>query len=195
MKKTHLLLPILLLATAITACTADYDEPEQPTTRQDEVPADSVGMTSPDNPEKDYTVISAVPVSDDVKAFFDEALPYFPIGYPTFAFAIDTYDSRFFVINNEEQLSDVYIGEKPLPQLDFENYTLIIGRQCLGGGPDYLDSVYLQVSDNSCVLTIHVSEPRWSYAAVYNMYFWGLFPKIEKEIDKNILCIKKEYDE
>ena len=39
MKKLFYLLGTLLLTAALAACSSDYDEPEQPNSHQDEVPA------------------------------------------------------------------------------------------------------------------------------------------------------------
>ena len=79
MKKLFYLLNGLLLTAALAACSSDYDDPpEQPNSHQDEVSVDSVDITPDEGASKDYTVISTVPVSEEVKAFFDEALPYLP---------------------------------------------------------------------------------------------------------------------
>ena len=76
MKKLVYLLGTLLLTAALAACSSDYDNPpEQPNSHQNEVSLDSVDITQDEGASKDYTVISTVPVSQEVKAFFDEALP------------------------------------------------------------------------------------------------------------------------
>lgn len=189
MKKTiRLITPLLLTVAALAACTADYDEPEQPKTRQDEVPADSIKVDSTESTEEGYAVISPVPVSEEVKEFFDEALPYLPMERSPFSFSPNK-DSEFFVINSEQEFRDLYKGEKDLPQLDFEHYTLIIGQMIMGGVSYYLDTIELRIYGDKNVLTIHTREPQYMYCALYNMYFWGVFPKIAKEIDKSILWL------
>ena len=191
MKKTIQLITTLLLAAALASCSADYDEPEQPTTRQDEVPADSIKVDSTESTEEGYTVISPVPVSEDVKAFFDEALPYLPalpIELSPFSFQSNA-NSEFYVINNEKELQNIYKGEKTLPQLDFENNTLIIGQLLMPRESFHLEAIYIRVYGDGNVLTIQTWEPPYQYSALYHMYFWGIFPKMLEEIDNKILWL------
>ena len=191
MKKTIYLLGTLLLTAALAACSSDYDDPpEQPTTRQDEVPADSIKVDSTESTEEGYTVISPVPVSEEVKAFFDEALPYLPdlhLEVSPFSFQSNA-NSEFYVINNEKELQNIYKGEKTLPQLDFENNTLIIGQLPMSGG-SFLEAIYIRVYGDGNVLTIQTWEPPYQYSALYHMFFWGIFPKMLEEIDNKILWL------
>ena len=186
------LLALFLLTAALAACSSDYDDPpEQPDSHQDEVSVDSVGITQDEGTSKDYTVISTVPVSEEVKAFFDEALPYLPnlpVELSPFSFQPNK-ESEFFVINNEQELRNLYKGEKDLPQLDFEHYTLIIGQMLMGAASYHLDAIKVRIYEDKNVLSIYTREPQYVYCTLYNMYFWGVFPKIEKEIDNNILWL------
>ena len=199
MKKTIYLFGTLLLTATLAACSSDYDNPpEQPNSHQNEVSVDSVDSTQDEGASKDYTVISTVPVSEEVKAFFDEALPYLPglpIELSPFLFQSNV-NSEFFVINSEQELQNLYKGEKPLPQLDLEQNTLIIGQMLMPGESFYLESVELRVYDDRNVLTVYTREPPYIYTSLYNLYFWGTFPKIVKEIDKHILNInnKESYE-
>jgi hypothetical protein len=194
MKKTIYLLGTLLLTAALAACSSDYDDPpEQPNSHQDEVPMDSVDITQDEGASKDYTVISTVPVSEEVKAFFDDALPYLPdlhLEVSPFSFQSNA-NSEFYVINNEKELQNIYKGEKTLPQLDFENNTLIIGQLPMSGG-SFLEAIYIRVYGDGNVLTIQTWEPPYQYSALYHMFFWGIFPKMLEEIDKNILLINEK---
>lgn len=192
MKKLFYLFNTLLLTAALAACSSDYDDPpEQPNSHQNEVSVDSVDSTQDEGASKDYTVISTVPVSEEVKAFFDEALPYLPdlpIELSPFSFQANA-NSEFFVINNEKELQNIYKGEKTLPQLDFENNTLIIGQLLMPRESFHLEAIYIRVYGDGNVLTIQTWEPPYQYSALYHMYFWGVFPKIEKEIDNKILWL------
>ncbi|MBQ6195209.1 MAG: hypothetical protein IJK43_12460 [Prevotella sp.] len=191
MKKLFYLLNGLLLTAALAACSSDYDDPpEQPNSHQNEVSVDSVDITQDEGASKDYTVISTVPVSEEVKAFFDEALPYLPdlhLEVSPFSFQSNA-NSEFYVINNEKELQNIYKGEKTLPQLDFENNTLIIGQLPMSGG-SFLEAIYIRVYGDGNVLTIQTWEPPYRYSALYHMFFWGIFPKMLEEIDKNILWL------
>lgn len=186
------LLALFLLTAALAACSSDYDDPpEQPNSHQNEVSVDSVDITQDEGASKDYTVISAVPVSEEVKAFFDEALPYLPdlpIELSPFSFQANA-NSDFFVINNEKELQNIYKGEKTLPQLDFENNTLIIGQLLMPRESFHLEAIYIRVYGDGNVLTIQTWEPPYQYSALYHMYFWGIFPKMLEEIDNKILWL------
>lgn len=191
MKKLFYLLNGLLLTAALAACSSDYDDPpEQPNSHQNEVSVDSVDITQGEGVAKDYTVISTVPVSEEVKAFFDEALPYLPdlhLEVSPFSFQSNA-NSEFYVINNEKELQNIYKGEKTLPQLDFENNTLIIGQLPMSGG-SFLEAIYIRVYGDGNVLTIQTWEPPYRYSALYHMFFWGIFPKMLEEIDNKILWL------
>lgn len=186
------LLALFLLTAGLAACSSDYDDPpEQPNSHQNEVSVDSVGITQDEGASKDYTVISTVPVSEEVKAFFDEALPYLPdlpIELSPFSFQANA-NSDFFVINNEKELQNIYKGEKTLPQLDFENNTLIIGQLLMPRESFHLEAIYIRVYGDGNVLTIQTWEPPYQYSALYHMYFWGIFPKMLEEIDNKILWL------
>ena len=192
MKKLYYLLGTLLLTATLAACSSDYDDPpEQPNSHQNEVSVDSVDSTQDEGASKDYTVISTVPVSEEVKAFFDEALPYLPglpIELSPFLFQSNV-NSDFFVINNEKELQNIYKGEKILPQLDFENNTLIIGQLLMPRESFHLEAIYIRVYGDGNVLTIQTWEPPYQYSALYHMYFWGIFPKMIEEIDNKILWL------
>ncbi len=186
------LLALFLLTAGLAACSSDYDDPpEQPNSHQNEVSVDSVDITQDEGASKDYTVISTVPVSEEVKAFFNEALPYLPnlpVELSPFSFQPNK-ESEFFVINNEQELRNLYKGEKDLPQLDFEHYTLIIGQMLMGAASYHLDAIKVRIYEDKNVLSIYTREPQYVYCTLYNMYFWGVFPKIEKEIDNKILWL------
>ena len=159
MKKLVYLLNGLLLTAALAACSSDYDDP-------------------PEQPNSH-------------QAFFDEALPYLPnlpVELSPFSFQPNK-ESEFFVINNEQELRNLYKGEKDLPQLDFEHYTLIIGQMLMGAASYHLDAIKVRIYEDKNVLSIYTREPQYVYCTLYNMYFWGVFPKIEKEIDNNILWL------
>ena len=186
------LLALFLLTAGLAACSRDYDDPpEQPNSHQNEVSVDSVDITQDEGASKDYTVISTVPVSEEVKAFFDEALPYLPdLHLEVSPFSFQSHaNSEFYVTNNEKELQNIYKGEKTLPQLDFENNTLIIGQLLMPGGSFHLEAIYIRVYGDGNVLTIQTWEPPYQYSALYHMFFWGIFPKMLEEIDNKILWL------
>ena len=181
MKKLFYLLGTLLLTAALAACSSDYDNPpEQPDSHQNETPTDSVEITPDEGAAKDYTVISSVPVSEEVKAFFDEALPN-DKGTPAFTFPSGN-ETEFSEINSQEELESRYIGKDILPEIDFAKFTLIIGKAYMLGMTYHVNSLEIHKYENDQTLCVFTDDPEGLFWMAYNMYFWGLFPKIEQEI-------------
>ena len=181
MKKLFYLLGTLLLTAALAACSSDYDDPpEQPNSHQNEVSVDSVDITPEEGASKDYTVISAVPVSEEVKAFFDEALPN-DKGTPAFTFSSGN-ETEFSKINSQEELESRYIGKDILPEIDFAKYTLIIGKAYMPGLTYHVKAIEIHKYEYNQSLCVFTDDPEGLFWMAYNMYFWGMFPKIEQEI-------------
>ena len=186
MKKLFYLLNGLLLTAALAACSSDYDDPpEQPNSHQNEVSVDSVDSTQDEGASKDYTVISTVPVSEEVKAFFDEALPKEEGNTAYFYFdnhATSSYS--YYVINNEKELRERYKGNKELPIIDFGKYSVIIAKFPVISS---LDNYYLelhQYKDSTISLVFCFKVPDCVYSGTYDSHIWGLFPKIENYINR-----------
>lgn len=183
MKKLAYLFGLFLLTIGLAACSSDYDDPpEQPGSHQQEELTDSIGVNN-DTTEVDstaYTVISAVPVSEEVKAFFDEALPN-ENRTPAFSFSTEN-KAEFFVINSQDELESRYKGESILPEIDFAKFTLIIGKAYMLGMTYHVNSLEIHKYENDQTLCVFTDNPEGLYWMAYNMYFWGLFPKIEQEI-------------
>jgi hypothetical protein len=190
MKKLFYLLNGLLLTAALAACSSEYDDPpEQPNSHQNEVSVDSVDITQDEGAAKDYTVISTIHVSEEVKAFFDEALPmvdeYFNnISSDSVYFNLEperdelSYFS-YVVINNKEEMENRYLGLKELPQIDFNKYTIIIG-DCLLGNSTILSSFSIEVNKycDHNELVIKTSSRTRGHGGCAHTCFWGVFPKI-----------------
>ena len=184
MKKLFYLLNGLLLTAALAACSSDYDDPpEQPNSHQNEVSVDSVEITPEEGASKDYTVISTVPVSQEVKAFFDEALPLYYYERPS-DFIIDWKDEAnpaIHLINSKEEFVSRYIGTSQLPNIDFNTHTLLIGMT-LFVHTHYLDYLEIFSYKDKNELIIHTQLPEYAVSGLVPIRFWGLFPKIEGTI-------------
>jgi hypothetical protein len=189
-KLVYLLSSLFLLSSGFAACSSDYDNPpEQPNSHQNEVPVDSVDITQDEGASKDYTVISTVPVSEEVKAFFDEALPN-DKGTPAFTFPSGN-ETEFSEINSQEELKSRYIGKDILPEIDFAKFTLIIGKAYMLGMTYHVNSLEIHKYENDQTLCVFTDDPEGLFWMAYNMYFWALFPKIEQEIS-NISIIPQK---
>jgi hypothetical protein len=163
---------IILIALGIfSAC----DNQEELNTRS----SDDVVNITPIEPEEGYAEISA---------FFDSELPF------------DTYSKGFFVgsnehsgdevckiINSKKELEDLYSGDKDIPEIDFQHYSLIIGQRImpdLGNRCIKQELVYTTI-DKISILNLYV-ENLYEYkpCMIAPLYFWGLYPKL------NLLNIK-----
>ena len=86
-----------------------------------------------------------------------------------------------YVINSREELADIYLGEKELPEIDFDNYTLILGQQimrCLGF---YVAKKELVIEDDGLVLNLHARNDTPKNGLIMpahqSLTFWDLYPK------------------
>ena len=175
------LLALFLLTAGLAACSSDYDDPpEQPDSHQNDVSVDSVDITQDEGASKDYTVISTVPVSEEVKAFFDEALPNNK-GTPAFTFPSGN-ETEFSEINSQDELESRYKGESILPEIDFAKFTLIIGKAYMPGLTYHVKAIEIHKYEYNQSLCVFTDDPEGLFWMAYNMYFWGMFPKIEQEI-------------
>ncbi len=96
------------------------------------------------------------------------------------------------VINSRQELEEIYLGEKEIPEIDFEKNTLIIGQQimpCLGF---YVAKKELLADDDGLVLTLYAKNDLVNLPlALMNLYYWELYPKLsQKTISVNVI---KEY--
>ena len=202
MKKLVYLFGLFLLIAGLAACSSDYDDPpEQPGSHQNETPTDSIGVNN-DTTEIDstaYTVISTVPVSEEMKAFFDEefAVPENPLEESALyigKFKLNHPEefTTYNIIDSQESFESMYIGNKVLPTIDFDKYNLVYGRYLLGID-ETVDFIDIQVSSKGNRIVLHTT---CTYANDYNMAFssdnsiiyysgiegrlkgfWGIFPK------------------
>ena len=189
-KLVYILSCLFLLSTGFAACSSDYDEPEQPNSHQDEMPVDSAAVDPNNNPSAEYRVITTVPVSDEVKAFFDEALPMTDIYFNDVDFASVEFNLEpehiipaypvYVVFNNEDEMKERYLGEKDLPKIDFEKYTLIIG-DCFLGNSTILESFSIEVHKyfDYNEFVIKTTSATQGHGGCAHSCFWGLFPKID----------------
>ena len=83
------------------------------------------------------------------------------------------------IINNKEEFEEEYTGDSPLPNIDFSNYTLIIGRITLSAGT-FIDDMNIRIENNKrAAIAINcIIDSKGAYTAneLY-YYYWNLFPK------------------
>ena len=149
-----------------------------------------MGCSSDSDDEGDSVVIESVISDDSVTAFFDAELTEYPQSKSFFYDSIFVYDSVFVgmgipmentvhVINSREELVSIYKGNRELPLIDYNKYTLIIGLQrmpCLGF---YLVEKKLVKCDDGLHLRIRARNDAEMFPAeIQGLLYWGLYPKL-----------------
>ena len=101
-------------------------------------------------------------------------------------------ENMVYVINSQQELADIYIGKKKLPEIDFDKYTLIIGQQIMPCRGFYVAKKELLADDSGLILNLYAKNDNEILpCASQNLYFWGLYPKqSQKTITVNAF---KEY--
>ena len=98
-------------------------------------------------------------------------------------------ENMAYVINSRQELADVYLGDKELPVIDFDRYTLIIGQQILPYLGFYVAKKELLAGDEGLILHLYArNDGELLPCALQNLYFWGLYPKqSQKTITVNVI--------
>ena len=114
--------------------------------------------------------------------FFNGPNGELPIGKRSNSFFVDSDKDECYVINSIQELKGIYKGDKEIPEIDFERWTLVIGQMVK---PNVFYPVFkqeLKFNDYKCHLTLCVPELNEvnlngvSYKTQY-LYYWALYPK------------------
>lgn len=148
-----------------------------------------------------YTTISPIKVSSEVEAFFNEALPTFCdtavigdwVNYiGDFQFLEPVELMGYSIISDQETFEAKYVGNKTLPQIDFNKYSFVFGRYLLGID-ETINYIDIQPVNNDYYIVLHTTDPsfnnyqvsystdgpHWYYSGIEGRLksFWGIFPK------------------
>lgn len=123
--------------------------------------------------------------SDPLSVFFGEELhnPYWDDSgneYKTFFEQGKWDDETILVINNQKEFQEAYMGTKNLPIVDFNMYTLVIGRTWGYSCSCKLSEIIL--NDNSLNYELETKiyhyVDRLAPAAIEDIFYWRLYPKL-----------------
>ena len=195
MKKFVQIFSVLIVFVYLCACTSNDEQ------NPNENFIQPVSVVDEQNPIE--SIIQPVSVVDEViTTFFNSEIPELHIyeNYKrseSFFYDPDTYGGEIlknlvYIINSQQELADVYTGEKALPEIDFDRYTLIIGQEimpCLGF---YVAKKELYADDKGLVLSLCArNEKEILPTAIQHLYFWDLYPKLSQ---RNIsVIVTKDY--
>ena len=179
MKKLSFLFVGLFSLLTLTSCSSDDKETEA----------------------EDVNAIRPIDVKNTpIDAFFNTELSGV-FGYSTSFFCesaewnglpVPINKNLVYVINSREELADIYLGEKELPEIDFDKYTLILGQQIMPYLGFYVGKKELVKGEDTLILNLHARHDSRSDENLPTMlqilYFWGLYPKqIQKNITVNVI--------
>ena len=165
-----------------------------------------VGCSS-DNDEDDNIIMPANVVDESVAEFFQTELPevhsssenysrhttsffYDPEAYNGMGSVI--LENSFCVINSRQELADIYLGDKELPEIDFDKYTLIVGQQIMPFLGFYVGKKELVVDNDRLVFNLYarndMNDDFLRELALQCLYFWAVYPKLsQKAISINVI--------
>lgn len=159
MKKTlWLFLAVILAAAGLASCSGSDDD--------ETVSGEDTAIP----------VLAESAVGSDIVAFFNTELPKMS-GNPSPSFFLGSNQNVCRIINSKQELEKYYEGERELPAIDFNAYTLVVGQQRMGYSRCYAEKFTLRRGYNCVVLNLYVNSPDSHYDVITNMYYWGLCSK------------------
>ena len=184
MRINTILMSVLLSCLMFSACSSDDDININGGGETVLIPDDGVVLT----PVELYDIHLGFRYSKTlemgrISEFFDKELPK---GMHSDGFFVDSDQDECYVINSPEELSSLYKGDMEIPEIDFEQYTLVLGQLV---EPDAFDPVLkqdIEFHDNRCHLTLYVPNLEkvnlnGSYYKTQYLYHWALYPKFNTE--------------
>jgi len=86
------------------------------------------------------------------------------------------------MINNRAELEGAYSGEKELPEINFEENTLLIGMVMNPAGYS-LENKIVCITDDTIVVTLTMKKLEGAFiSAIVPYYFWGLYEKLPQKV-------------
>ena len=163
---TMMLMLLSMAAVVVSGCSSDDDE--------------TITRYSDDN-------ISLIPIEEGevfaaVSDFFRITSGSDEIKQEAFDFKNDLcHDGKnsCLLINNGEEFKEAYMGDSPLPSIDFSKYSLIVGRVYISAGT-FIDNMSIrQINNSKSILAINYCvDTKGCYIGILHYeYYWSLFPK------------------
>ena len=105
--------------------------------------------------------------------FFNEQLPF---GKRSESFFVGSDKDECYVINDLQELKNIYHGEASLPKIDFGRFTLVIGQKIISNSYPVIKQ-YLEFYNNQCELKLYIPDFDGDTATLQHLYHWALYPK------------------
>lgn len=94
-------------------------------------------------------------------------------------------DETCLAINSRQEFQTAYMGTKELPDVDFDQYTLVIGRTWGNDGSYTLNKIVLRDNGQAYELETQLLHHHYSNMAVtcaiISICYWRLYPKLAQK--------------
>ena len=92
-------------------------------------------------------------------------------------------EQKLLVINSQSDFRLASTGEKQLPEIDFDKYTLIIGKDLASNSSYQLQDVQLYDNGKQYILDIDIMHYVWrgAYEMIQDLFYWKVYPKLDKK--------------
>lgn len=134
-------------------------------------------------------------VAPEIKVFFDKATS--TEGYMRCQFDLPERNleekmvDTCFVINSQDALTALYTGQEAVPDIDFDKYTIVIGRAYMLDTGESL--AYHDVSADVKNINLYIEAYQTGFDVIKVVCFWGLYPKFESDklnCNRNVTIIE-----
>ena len=171
-----------LIGTVSVSCSSDNDD----TTN---------GKGSPEQTEEGAIFPAVINADNYISQFFAAERPSSDTSKSK-SFFLDSKGSAsteniVCIINSQDDLKAQYSGNMSLPNIDFANYTLIIGQQRMGSLGWDVTKQLLLVNGDKATLNLHVTNRNEYQPDMFmTLYYWGLYPKQKDNILLTVNVVK-----
>lgn len=180
MNRLFLLLVAAGMNLAFTACGSSDDEQLTP---PGEAENPSTGSFE-ENGYVDGAIVKATSDSkshDDVYLFFKKELPPTSMSYMANPFLFGDEPDVCQVVNSYDELWAIYKGSEPLPIIDFDSYTLLVGKKETSQFSERLSRQSFYEDNGTYFLDIYYSGDLF-FQTIVSVYYWGLYPKLDERL-------------
>ena len=139
MRKYVLIFSVLIATACLCACSSDDDSIPQINLTDGEI-FDFFNSELREMHSDDNYIAS--------RSFFYEIID--PVDHD----GMPIMENMVYIINSQQELADIYVGKKKLPEIDFDKYTLIIGQQIMPYRGFYIAKKKLSNGRHLCFISI-----------------------------------------
>jgi len=99
---------------------------------------------------------------------------------PCFFTTLPSNKDTCLIINSMNEFRSACECSNDLPEIDFDNYTLIIGKKHLANLSVHISEQKI-IEDNVLTLYLCIFIPDSGFTAMHQAYHWGLYPKLSNK--------------